>query len=237
MVLILGATVNFVIIDNDEKDGDGVGNHPPDAILEAPEFYKVTLNEPAMFSAANSTDDDGDELTFLWEFHDGTTYDTAVIYHTYTEYFGNTEDDTHSVLLTVFDKESNDTIPFSITVLPPEDTEPAIVTLESSSIPYPEIAYIIEVEYISEGDANIRNISYQLVSAKTGEELGNGTVFEADVGAPSATVSYINNYDDYMESYEYFKILAEPLNATEGDYFYLYHIPTRVKMGEVQLSG
>jgi len=237
LAIIASFAIYVMVIDN---DASVFGNHPPHAVIDAPS--EVIHSQPAVFSAEGSYDDDGDKLTYFWEFDDGTNTTGPVVEHTYTEYFGNLDDDKHQVNLTVSDGEYEDTISVYVAVVIPQGEKPPDVLLSSSIYSGLDgITYLVEVEHISEGDANIKNIAYSIVSAETDEELANGTVLEADESAKNlntdAPVTYLGNGDEYMEIVEYFRILSEPLKATDGDYFYLYHIPTGIKMGQCQLEG
>ena len=233
VLTIIAAYAIYMMLD--ENDTIGQGNHSPHAVINAPS--EAILSQPVVFSGVGSYDDDGDELTYFWEFDDGSNTTGPVVEHTFTVYYGELEQDTHKVNLTVFDGEYEDIAYFAVTVIILEEAPDVLLSSDSISDIFYGITYIVEVEYISEGDANIDNISYHIVSAETGEELINGTVREADESSMDDSVSYWVNQDDYMEAYEYFKVLSEPLNTVEGDYFYLYHIPTGIKMGECQLSG
>jgi len=232
---VIAAFAIYVMMEG--TDAPVIGNQPPRAMIDAPS--EVILSQPAVFSGEGSYDDDGDELTYFWEFDDGTNTTGPVVEHTYTEYFGNVDDDWHWVNLTVSDGEYEDSVSVTVTVVIPKEEKPPEVILFPSirSDPIYGITYVVEVKYISEGDANINNITYSIVSAETGDELANGTVQEADESSLDAPVSYLNNWDDYMETYEYFRILSEPLKTGGGDYFYLTHNPTGIKMGECQFPS
>lgn len=234
-LMIIAAFAIYVMVI--ESDVPVIGNHPPRAVIDAPS--EVILSQPAVFSGEGSYDDDGDKLTYFWEFDDGSNTTGPVVEHTFTVYFGNVDDDTHMVNLTVSDGEYEDSTQVAVTVIIPKEAKPPEVLLSSSVYSGLDgITYLLKVDYISEGDANIKNISYSLVSTETGEELANGTVSKINQPLPASDpVSYKNNYDDYMETLEWFTIDSEALNATEGDMFYLYHVPTGIKMSQCQLSG
>ena len=236
ILLILG--IYFFVLARDETGVDIV-NHPPTAVIDFPD--KVYMNEPATFSAEGSSDDDGDELSYLWEFHDGSNTSGAVINHTYTEYHGNINEDTHQVNLTVFDGTDSDMVRVYVTVMIRPDSKTPTVTLVSSStdVPLVGLYYTLRVASISKGDSNIRNMSYELVSADNDETLAGGentTVYDAFVAPINSPVKYFSGDED-MEMNDFFEIRPDDLNATQGDYFYLYHIPTGFEMCVCQLSG
>ena len=233
---IIAAFAIYVMVIESDAPYNRMGNHPPHAMINAPS--EVTLSQAAVFSGEGSYDDDEDKLTYFWEFDDGTNTTGLVVEHTFTIYHGDLELDTHKVNLTVSDGEYEDKTQVAVTVVIPDEVKPPEVLLSSHLDPLYGKTYVVEVNYISEGDANINNISFSLVSAETDEELTNGTVSE--VNNPYRSVGPINykgNYDEYMETLEGFTIESEAFNATEGDTFYLYHIPTGIKMGQCQLSG
>ena len=234
LALIAAFAIYVMVIESDAPD-ERVGNHPPHAMIEAP--TEVILSQPAVFSGEESYDDDGDDLTYFWEFHDGTNTTGPVVEHTYTEYYRNVDEDTHKVNLTVSDGEYEDTAIVSVTVVPQPESDPATIGLVSDR-PL-GLLYTLYIVSVTQGDSHIENITYTLVSSSTSETLANGTVSEVNKPySSSGPINYKGNYDDHMEEpLEWFTIDSEALNATEGDYFYLYHIPTGIKMGQCQLSG
>ncbi len=74
-------------------------NLAPKAIISAPRYGYV--NQPVMFSAANSSDRDGFIVTYLWDFGDGKKSAGKYVNHTYMA-VGN-----YTVKLTVYDNSGD----------------------------------------------------------------------------------------------------------------------------------
>ncbi len=232
----------YLIVDiyvNQTKDSYH-GNNPPRAYIDGPQ--QVYYNQMVTYNANDSYDDDGDELTYTWEFYDGTNMTGKVVEYTFTEYYGNVENDTHRITLTVSDGENEDFHDLFVTViLHPDSKAPSVdLRCDSTSIPGLPKLYIVEVIFVSQGDADISHISYSLLSGTNGATLAGGmnsTVGSIDKAPIDSPVRYVNNYDADMEMNEYFSIDSEALSAKEGDEFFLYHIPTGIKIGYCQLIG
>lgn len=240
--IFLLLAIYFLIVLNTDP-APAVGNHPPHAVIEGPQ--QANHSETVLFSASGSFDDDGDDLTFFWELADGTHHTGEVFEHTFTNYHGDIEKDTHRIDLTVSDGEYNDTATLYVTVVLPKDQRPPEVGLDSNRIddPIKGITYIVNIVTISEGDNDIKNISYSIISADTGRTLAGGnntTVYEAYQAMKSpfsnSSVKYMSG-DEEMEELDTFKINAKPIGATEGDHFYLRHIPTGIMMGHARLTA
>src|SRR5882672_11224370 len=60
---------------------DGI-NSPPVAVTDAP--FRGILGRPVSFDGSRSRDPDGDPLSYLWEFGDGTAATTAKVTHAYS---------------------------------------------------------------------------------------------------------------------------------------------------------
>ena len=73
-------------------------NRAPIAVLASSPY--ITLNESITFDATTSHDADGDELSYEWDFGDGTVSTQAVIEHQYTQ------EGEYTVTLKVFDGEA-----------------------------------------------------------------------------------------------------------------------------------
>jgi beta propeller repeat protein len=91
-VQVTTAENSRIIIDHDGGDNNGLFldlvefvrlDHPPDGMPGGP--YTGTEGTPVHFDASQTTDDDGDALTFKWDFGDGTTADGAVASHVYAD--------------------------------------------------------------------------------------------------------------------------------------------------------
>lgn len=236
--LLFGCYYVFILIYTGGTSDSPIGNHPPHADISGPQ--QVYLNELVEYTANGSYDDDGDKLEYRWYFHDGTEFSGVSVQYTYKEYFDDIEKDTHQITLIVSDGEFNNSFFLMVTVLVGEDDKPPEVGLISDSTTIPGLTkyYTINVVSVENGDVGIDNISYTLISSSSGEILlggPNSTVRSIDKTSTNATIRYMNNWDDNMETQEWFSIDADISGATDGDIFILTHIPTGLKMGECQL--
>ena len=91
--LVLGASGGYgyyVIILEDDADGDDTDDNPksssPPIARINPSNPKIQANETILFSASDSTDSDGDTLTFTWIFEgDSEQYSGETIERTYPD--------------------------------------------------------------------------------------------------------------------------------------------------------
>ena len=106
-------------VDTGGPGGGGTMNSPPEAEIIAPSSGKT--NEEIKFDATNSSDPDGDALSYNWDFGDGNTATGVLVGHTYTN-IGN-----FTVTLTVSDGalSDDDTIEITIDIgnFPPTDLD------------------------------------------------------------------------------------------------------------------
>ena len=88
-------------------------NQPPEAVINEPENGdNFTIDEVITFSGVNSSDPDGDELNYTWDFKDDTYGYGEITTHSYSE------NGTYNVTLTVFDDQYSDTASVVIIVGP-----------------------------------------------------------------------------------------------------------------------
>ena len=91
--LVLGASGGYgyyVIVLEDDADGDDTDDNPksssPPIARINPSNPKIQANETILFSASDSTDSDGDTLTFTWIFEgDSEQYSGETIERTYPD--------------------------------------------------------------------------------------------------------------------------------------------------------
>ena len=75
---------------------DATSNHPPTAIVTASRTTNRTTLTTTL-DASTSSDPDGDALSYVWKFGDGTTGNGVTVTHTYTQL------GTYTATLTVYD--------------------------------------------------------------------------------------------------------------------------------------
>ena len=93
LFLVMGASGGYgyyVIVLEDDTDGDNTDDNPksssPPIARINPSNPKIQANETILFSASDSTDSDGDTLTFTWIFEgDSEQYSGETIERTYPD--------------------------------------------------------------------------------------------------------------------------------------------------------
>ena len=94
-------------------------NQAPEAVVTGPDEGEV--NEALMFSAEDSTDADGDDLTFSWDFDDDTSATGSEVTHTYTSA------GSYTVRLTVSDGDLEDTASLAVSVTKPSYSDNIVI--------------------------------------------------------------------------------------------------------------
>jgi len=122
-------TVSLVVIDNDGSSSlsnmtvviESSANRPPvaDAVIDPKGYYEGYAGSKITFLGSDSSDPDGDSLTYEWNFGDGTTGTGEITTHTYSKAGKYT-----GVKLTVTDEhgETNTSITYAIVKTKTEDS-------------------------------------------------------------------------------------------------------------------
>jgi len=171
-------------------------NRPPKAIINVSKT-NAKVGEEITFNASQSYDPDNDELTYLWDFGDGTTSNEKVTTHAYNV------PGTYLVQLTVSDGEYTDSTSISITITG-ELKISEITCFDKVTANKKQVCSVKVVDNINNpvGDAEVR-----ILNSSTGLELANCKT-DSISGACSAefTVSEPGNYEIYAtaekEGYE-----------------------------------
>jgi PKD repeat protein len=244
-IIIIIALVFFLILpEEDDGNGDGNGNLDPVAnFTYSP--TQIYTNQTVNFDASASTDPDGDELEFTWDFGDPyattgnpNTGDGEQEVHTYTmpgEY---------NVKLTVEDgNEGIDEITQNITVLG-EDTPTADITATKTGPTYESITNIrwtITIDSVEGDDEQLDfdNIRYNIYNGSNTDEIkatGVVTINSASKISHNDDGIYFDDTDsNSMLSFtDIFSIAGDgggtyPVEA--GDHFQLIYKPSYFEEG------
>jgi len=232
VVMIILAFYVYLLTKEEESP---VPNRAPLAYI-SPKSMEVEMGETIHFSAKESYDPDGNELSYFWEFGDGYTSHEMEVNHSYDR-----GDIIYQVNLTVSDGLLNGTGYVAITVVIPPELKAAQVSLSSQTVDIPLLGkyYTVTVLHVGPGDVSIRNISYELAPPGSNETLAGGrdeSVYNASQTSADSPVKYYTGDED-MDDFDYFQISVDKTNATEGDFFRLYHMPTGLLMGSCRLLG
>ena len=215
--------------DNGDNGDNGDENHAPtaDIVLSGTTYY---VNQVINFNSS-AFDLDGDALTFLWDFDDGSTSNEPNTTHSYSS------EGTYNVTLTVtdeHDESDEDTVRITISEVPsttlsvdrsqPIPTQPPIYTVTVISIGTPIATEIIHFYVI---DGTSQNV------------LIDGIV--ANYTTPSEYVNF-NDVDagDTLTQNDNFVISdtlgTTPLGIDDGDTFRLEMDDTKNLIAEIVLE-
>lgn len=148
-------------------------NTPPVAHLSADS--QAHTGQTLTFSAEDSEDAEGDELTYSWQFGDGTSLSGLEVSHAYTK------TGAYTVTLTVADQDAADTTTQTIIVTTPAYTD-AVVVNEVLPNPVGSDATGEFVELYNSGDTAVDLSGWQLDDAEGGSTpytLPNDTLIAA----------------------------------------------------------
>jgi len=131
-LIIIKTNENQNNSNDNNGDNNGPGNPPPInvdpiAIIQVSTDFGI-IETNIMFNGSKSYDQDGDELSFFWDFKDGSTSNKKITTHSYKNigYF--------NVTLTVEDqKGGSDTINNTIKILPLENHPPQKLNISFES--------------------------------------------------------------------------------------------------------
>ncbi|MCI0585738.1 MAG: S8 family serine peptidase [Planctomycetes bacterium] len=122
--------------------GGGPPNSPPVANA-GPDQSGVT-GQVLTFDGTGSSDPDGDPLTYLWDFGDGSpTGSGAVVTHAY----GTAN--TYTVTLTVHDGQANDADTASVTITSPPSGGPRLLFASSGTQTYPGLGSAADEDVVA----------------------------------------------------------------------------------------
>ncbi len=149
-------------------------NSPP--VAEAGPDQQGIVGEELWFDASDSSDPDGDQLQFFWDFGDGTTAAGKKVSHTYQNA------NVYLVILTVDDGTETETDSLTVKITAPStQTKNKIIINELMPNPAGSDEYEwIELKNISDQPLNIENFSLSDATNKKytfkSEKLGNLTI-------------------------------------------------------------
>lgn len=133
-------------------------NHAPEAVIEM-NFENQLVGQDIWFSAASSSDEDGDELLYFWQFGDGMSSDQMDVNHSY-----NQKGD-YEVILTVYDR-------FGLS-----DTDRVVVSIEEEAVDALEDEDNKQDSEEENGES-IQDSEDKVAEAETGEDSDDAEVEE-----------------------------------------------------------
>lgn len=168
-----------------------VENLPPTADA-ADNYREVIVNDTVNFDGTNSSDPNGDPLTFDWDFGDGSTSTGATTNHTYTE------TGTYNVTLTTTDDANN------------SDSETVTVVVEpNNTAPTADAGSNMTVE---------TNVSATFNASNSSDPDGDNLTYDWDFGdGATATGEVVNHTYDTEGTYNATVTVTDEHGATDTD--------------------
>ncbi|MEE9151332.1 MAG: PKD domain-containing protein [Thermoplasmata archaeon] len=236
IIIILAVVFFFVLRKEDDGNGDGDGNLDPVAEFTYP--LEIYANRTVTFNALNSTDPDGDDLEYSWDF--GDPHATSEYPNTATGVkppHRYTIPGTYNVTLTVEDGEGGiDEASSEITVLPEETPTVSLNFLKpNNSITNIVWKLIVDLTDGTEEQLALSNIRYNIYNGSDTNDVKLTGIITVN---PASKVSH-NNDDIYFDDYEddsvlsvldFFSIAGDgggPYPVESGDNFQLIYEPNQ----------
>jgi hypothetical protein len=218
VVAIIILAVLFTSMGGDDDNGSTGPNHTPNAANLGDRT--VNIEEQVTFDASNSSDDDGDTLTYRWKFDDGVILAGEIV-HRYFNVTGVFE-----CTLTVDDGKAIDTVVFDITAISTGPSNPPAITLTVTGIPPTPLTTTVYVVTVtaSEPDEEIANFTFEIVKSENDGVMLKGEV--SDISATQGNVTFIDlGRQTIMDEGDSFEITTDQasLPAVDGDKFKLYY--------------
>ena len=227
----------------------GTGNRKPEAKIVVDETVEF-VDTQIKFDGSQSSDPDGDTLTFIWDFDDGDTGDEEIINHSFDK------SGIYDVLLTVFDGSGGtdtDTVTIEILTANTEPTDPIIsgnvngkinTQYSYSAVSYDEqndtISYYFdwndgsynETEFLPNGTAAVSNHSWDVsgkyvVKVNATDDKTESKTVEYNVFINTKEISYNGSEIGYLNDSD---------NDGFYDSFYYYSSKDETKVEYVKPS-
>lgn len=119
---------DLTVLDPDSKDSGPAINNPPVAQFNMNPDGSAVAGQSILFDARNSFDPDNDNITYKWDFGDGTLGEGDTLYHSYSD------PGLYEVNLTVSDMDLSDSTSSEVKVDLPSNSVPvAVITTNPST--------------------------------------------------------------------------------------------------------
>ncbi|UCH90206.1 MAG: PKD domain-containing protein [Thermoplasmata archaeon] len=214
VVVVVIIILAIILTSSEDSLLNGNDNQPPAA--DAGQNINVTVGQRVLFDGSNSTDPDGDELIYHWEFSDGPKYSEEKFYR----YFNTTGDFT--VKLTVNDGKEQSSAEITIKVNPEGPTGPPEVDLEAKPAA-PLIGIYNFIVRSAEPEEQLANFTFAIRKASKDGPI----LYKNDVSALGTTgnVSFIDSpTQTLLDTNDNFMVNPDTtLPAEDGDFFVLYY--------------
>ncbi len=251
VVAVIGGYYYLSLDTEENGNGNGNGNGSNRAPHAEFDYFPkpVIVNQTVHFDSSNSTDPDGDDLTYEWNFGDPysepgnpNTADDANPEHIYRN------PGSYDVNLIVDDgRGKNDTYEVTITV--EEDTTPEVeLSVTRTQDPVhasTNIRWRINIDSVTmtEQQNVLDNIEYMIYGTDENDVKDSGNVGQLDPPTPIPPNTKVDNgvyftsADNRLTEDDWFSIAEDGGGGiVAGDTFRLIYVSRDIVMGEIQLT-
>ncbi len=168
------------------------------------------------FSAADSYDPNGDDITYSWDFGDGTTAEGVEVSHSYTNL------DSATVTLTISDGELSTEAVETIDLVPdPECLEPACPFGTPTEAPLPTVhTSYNNVHVLGTGGPDLDNVSVFTVNWDLSHGLHQ---FSFNINASPWYIDFSETTQNFNQPYPEITLSGTGISGLDGNYYAAVH--------------